>query len=116
MPDLQALDGNWIVTDAEGVNLSAGQVTFSFSEGAVIGRGPCKGFKTQVTTEGITEGGVFQLGPLKLRGSVCAKDVMAEEGEYLRILARLSHYEIEADGTLVLSSYGAAKIRAVRAA
>ncbi|MCF6221126.1 MAG: META domain-containing protein [Robiginitomaculum sp.] len=87
-------------------------MTFSFSEGAVIGRGPCKGFKTHVATEG----GVFQLGPLKLRGSVCAKDVMTEEGEYLLILARLSHYEIEADGTLVLSSYGAAKIRAVRAA
>lgn len=109
MSSTTAPDGNWIVTEAEGVNVREGQMRFEISDGSVFGQAPCNSFTAQL----ITTDGQFSLGAMDLRGNVCDEDVMADEQAYLRILSRLSNFEIGDDGALVLFSYGAPMIRAV---
>ena len=106
---MSTLNGNWIVTEAEGVNVRDGQMRFEIFDGSVFGQAPCNSFRAQL----ITADGQFSLGPLDLRGNVCDEDVMTDEHEYLRILSRLSHFEVDGDGALVLSSFGAPMIRAL---
>ena len=108
MPSLSAPDGNWIVTQAEGITVRPGKMRFEITDGAVFGQAPCNSFTAQL----VSTDGEFNLGRVKLRGNVCAPDIMEDEQTYMRLLSRLSHFEISADGALVLSSFGTPTIRA----
>jgi len=107
MPTISPI-GNWIVTHVEGIDVAEGHLRFEIAEGSVFGQAPCNSFNADL----IVTDGQFSLGPLDLRGNVCDEDIMEDEHTYLRILQRLSNFEIEADGTLVLSSFGVAMISA----
>jgi len=109
MANTSTLIGNWIVTQVEGIVVRAGHLRLEIVDGSVFGQAPCNSFNADL----ITTDGQFSLGPLDLRGNVCDEDIMEDEHSYLRILERLSNFEVQGDGTLVLSSYGTAMVHAI---
>lgn len=103
-------EGNWIITEVEGLEIHGADLRLEISGGAVFGQAPCNSFTAAL----ISDDGQFSLGPLDLRGNVCDESTMADEQTYMRLLSRLSHFEVEGGNTLVLSSFGQPKIRARR--
>lgn len=110
MPD--ALTGRWIVTElAEAVIPPGIPVALEFGEtGGIAGKSGCNSFSASLQVSGQN----LSPGPARSTKMACDSDVMAVEYAFHRALDRLTRYEIEGDGTLVLYGFDTVMMRARR--
>ncbi len=92
---------NWLVVELKGKDVRDLDMRFEISEGDelnqnVFGQAPCNSFRAMLQSAE----GEFNLMILDKRGNVCSKELMEEEREYMRVLKRLSHYEIRENDEL----------------
>lgn len=104
------LDGNWIVTEAEDIDVPAtAEWRLEISGGSVFGIAPCNPFRASLDSAGDS----FILGPIELEPHLCDADVMGMERDYVGLLRQVSNYRIEGD-MLALLSFGDTVVRARR--
>ena len=110
MPD--TLTGRWIVTEvAEAVILPGIPVALEFgATGGIAGKSGCNSFSASLKVSGHD----LSPGPVRSTKMACDSDVMALEAAFHRALDRLTRYDIEGDGTLVLYGFETVMMRARR--
>lgn len=104
------LDGNWIVTEAEEIEMPSGaEWRLEITGDSVFGIAPCNPFRASLSRQGDQ----FVLGPIALEPHLCDADVMAMEQDYIGLLGAVSSYAIAGD-ELTLRSFGDVVVRATR--
>ncbi len=104
----------WLATAAGGLSLSAAdEVTIDFAEGRIAGRSGCNRYSGAVTLTALTPAaGRLQIGPVMGTRMACIGRGNEVEAAFLAALAGVDGWQIERDGSLVLTGGGAALIRA----
>ncbi len=111
--DRAALTGQWTVSEIVGGSVpDGGKLTLEITNDALSGYGHCNFFNSGLA---FTDGGII-IGPIETSGQMCSAEDMEAEGFYFNNLERISRFEIEANGDLVLYEYDIAKVRAQRSA
>lgn len=99
-PAVLLVGRDWLVENIDGAGVPAGaDVTLGFgSDGRVAGSGGCNRWfaSFDLTGEGLS------IGPAGATMMVCAPPVMDHEGRFFAALAKVTGFDIGADGALVL--------------
>ena len=106
------LTGRWIVTEVAEAQIPPGvPVTLEFgAAGGLSGKSGCNSFSASLDVSGHD----LSPGPARSTRMACDSSVMAVEYAFHRALERLSRYEVEGDGTLVLYGLDTVMMRARR--
>jgi len=105
------VSGVWTATEIRETPIPAGSaVTLDFRDDLLVGASTCNIFKARIL---YPDGGV-SFGPIEPRNKVCSKDLMDAEIGLFRALQRVTRFEIDGSGDLLLYAFETLQIRASR--
>lgn len=111
-PRALLVGAEWAVTEIDGAPVLEGSApTLRFdAEGTASGDASCNRFTGGYTLSG--EGLTFS--PFGVTRRACAEPLMAQEGRYLDVLARVARFGVADDGALLLEADDARRVRLER--
>ncbi|MCB1341282.1 MAG: META domain-containing protein [Pseudooceanicola sp.] len=113
MSERQELTGHWRITwIADGTLPPDAEVSLAFTaDGRMFGKASCRMYRTEYKLDDDT----LSFGEMRFGNERCPSDTLKIEADVLRSLRRANRFQIEQDGSLLLSTFDNPRVRASRA-